>query len=343
MVWTPPRTWVDEELVTATILNTHLRDQLGHLFGQDEGIMTNLAAQNLGRDTGFLCWPAGDTGAPAHYTYTGAGATMTRVGFGLGDPTRYVSRFCARIISAASVAGTLQQQLLPPSVFPSQLRGLDVSIGVALKCATPLKLRAGIFDGVGTEYTPFATAEFAWFTATRTLHSTSATELTLRVEIGAGAVAGYVADWCVVLGRTAPTYPQPCRTGRILACQTQVGGLEVGTFLNRWRYPLPMPAVLRRVDVVAGTAPTGGPAVWDVNKNNVSMYATKPQIASGALTGGGAPDAAYASRCFARGDVLSYDQDTVGVTTPGADVTASFDLLCFLSPLDQMLSVTDVA
>jgi hypothetical protein len=114
-------------------------------------------------------------------------------------------------------------------------------------------------------------------------------------------------------------------------------------FLSCWRYPLLLPAVLRRVDLVAGTAPTGGPAVWDVNKNNVSMYATKPQIAPGALAGGGAPDAAYASRCFARGDVLSYDQDAVGAITPGADVTASFDLLCFVSPLDLMLAVTDVA
>jgi hypothetical protein len=54
-----------------------------------------------------------------------------------------------------------------------------------------------------------------------------------------------------------------------------------------------MPAVLRRPDVAAGTAPTGSPAVWDVNKNNVSMYATKPQIAAGTASGGGLPDAGY--------------------------------------------------
>lgn len=29
--WTSPRTWVDEEKVTHTIMNTHVRDNLKHL------------------------------------------------------------------------------------------------------------------------------------------------------------------------------------------------------------------------------------------------------------------------------------------------------------------------
>ena len=28
MAWTTPRTWVDEELIDATIMNTHIRDNL---------------------------------------------------------------------------------------------------------------------------------------------------------------------------------------------------------------------------------------------------------------------------------------------------------------------------
>jgi len=31
MAWTTPRTWVDEELIDATILNTHIRDNLNYL------------------------------------------------------------------------------------------------------------------------------------------------------------------------------------------------------------------------------------------------------------------------------------------------------------------------
>ena len=92
MVWTPPRTWIDEELVTATMLNDQIRDNQVALLGQDGAIMTALAGQNLGRDTGFLCWPAGDAAAPAHYTYVGTGATITRAGVGLADPTRYPFR-----------------------------------------------------------------------------------------------------------------------------------------------------------------------------------------------------------------------------------------------------------
>lgn len=30
--WTSPRTWVDDELVTATLLNTHLRDNQQYLY-----------------------------------------------------------------------------------------------------------------------------------------------------------------------------------------------------------------------------------------------------------------------------------------------------------------------
>lgn len=33
MSWTAPRTWVTGELVTSTMLNTHLRDDLSYLFG----------------------------------------------------------------------------------------------------------------------------------------------------------------------------------------------------------------------------------------------------------------------------------------------------------------------
>ncbi len=32
MAWTTPRTWVDQELVTAGLLNTHLRDNLNYLL-----------------------------------------------------------------------------------------------------------------------------------------------------------------------------------------------------------------------------------------------------------------------------------------------------------------------
>jgi len=40
MAWTTPRTWVAGELVTATMLNAHLRDNLNYLYGGDTGSWT---------------------------------------------------------------------------------------------------------------------------------------------------------------------------------------------------------------------------------------------------------------------------------------------------------------
>jgi len=40
MAWTTPRTWVAGELVTASMLNTHLRDNLNYLYGGDYGNWT---------------------------------------------------------------------------------------------------------------------------------------------------------------------------------------------------------------------------------------------------------------------------------------------------------------
>lgn len=40
MSWTPPRTWVDTELVTADMMNTHVRDNLDYLKTQTDAIET---------------------------------------------------------------------------------------------------------------------------------------------------------------------------------------------------------------------------------------------------------------------------------------------------------------
>lgn len=35
--WTTPRTWVSGELVTASMMNTHVRDNLNYLFSVSSG------------------------------------------------------------------------------------------------------------------------------------------------------------------------------------------------------------------------------------------------------------------------------------------------------------------
>ena len=44
MAWTTPRTWTTSELVTASIMNTHVRDQFNYLYGGKESIYVPAAA-----------------------------------------------------------------------------------------------------------------------------------------------------------------------------------------------------------------------------------------------------------------------------------------------------------
>jgi hypothetical protein len=71
-----------------------------------------------------------------------------------------------------------------------------------------------------------------------------------------------------------------------------------------------------------GTAPTGAPIVLDVNVNGVSVFAT-PADRLSIL-----PDAHTAvvepvDLTVAAGDYLTVDVDSVGITTPGADLTVT--------------------
>lgn len=53
MAWTTPKTWVTGELVTATDLNTHLKDNLNALRGVPS-IVSNFALYSQTNSTGFI-------------------------------------------------------------------------------------------------------------------------------------------------------------------------------------------------------------------------------------------------------------------------------------------------
>lgn len=60
MAWTTPRTWTVGEVATAAIMNTHLRDNLNHLFGAM--LYDNILSGTGGWDTGS----GGFSGAYSH-------------------------------------------------------------------------------------------------------------------------------------------------------------------------------------------------------------------------------------------------------------------------------------
>lgn len=60
MAWTTPRTWVASELVTATLLNTHLRDNLNALKNPSVTRKTETAGTFTTSSTSFVTVPGGE-------------------------------------------------------------------------------------------------------------------------------------------------------------------------------------------------------------------------------------------------------------------------------------------
>lgn len=75
------------------------------------------------------------------------------------------------------------------------------------------------------------------------------------------------------------------------------------------RYPIAEDAIYIDAHATAGTAPSGGAQVFDINKNGTTVYgtATNPQIADGANVGSKAPGD---QTLFAEDDYITLDVDT---------------------------------
>jgi hypothetical protein len=76
MAWTNPRTWVTGEVVTSTVMNAHVRDNLAYLHG-DAGVVT-IGDTILSRGWGSF---AGSNGGGNAFTCIGYGAYWNGVGW----------------------------------------------------------------------------------------------------------------------------------------------------------------------------------------------------------------------------------------------------------------------
>lgn len=338
MAFDPTKPETNGDLVSADIRQNWLALQTAH------------GRVNMVRDSEFLIWAAGDSAAPSYYTQSGAGAACARAGLGLGDTTHYESDFAAKVTSGSGAAGLLSQTLIGTTGFKAKMRGQKISLGCAIWCSTASSARAGIYDGVGTSWTDFVADEssvggdgFQWLTVTRTLDSAAADRIILRLEVALGTIPAVFAGPTALWGETPAPYPLPSRWGRMLVGPgTQFGNLATGTYLNGWRFAVPFPVLVRWTQLAVGTAPTTQAAIVDVNKNGTTMYSTRPQVAAAATSGGAAPDTTYSTKCLARGDILSCDQDQVGSGTTGADQTIVIDALAAIAPQDAYLGVTEI-
>lgn len=74
------------------------------------------------------------------------------------------------------------------------------------------------------------------------------------------------------------------------------------------------------VDLLLTVACTGAALIVDINKNGVSIFTTRPQIADGA-TSGGSGAAFIGSASLSDGDILTFDVDQVGSSAAGENLS----------------------
>lgn len=87
-------------------------------------------------------------------------------------------------------------------------------------------------------------------------------------------------------------------------------------------FPVPFNATVLGVRAYAGTAPSGSDAIFDVNRNGTTIFATqsaRPRIVAGSNSAVETTGMTVSS--LTAGDVLSVDIDQVGSTTAGSDLT----------------------
>lgn len=94
MAWTTPRTWATSELVTASIMNTHVRDNLTFLSTITEA--NDLANTRTFTNTGFLDLDA----------LTGGSGTLAACAVSVVTGTRALVHMCAASVSNSGTGTT---------------------------------------------------------------------------------------------------------------------------------------------------------------------------------------------------------------------------------------------
>jgi hypothetical protein len=306
-----------------------------------EALRDTLSGINLIRNAPLIIWPTSLSSAPAHFgVQGGAGSAIA-----LNTSRTYGGAWSAMVTGASAASEYMYQNTLTTSSFMTFLRGQYVSMGCALNTTSANCGRIGIYDGTDTTWSDYVTAasswNFTWTTVTHQLNSTGANQISARFQTAQGLVTNFSLP-TMLWGQAPPRhYHQPRRGYQILGPGTQLNNLSSGTYVNGWRYGAIMPMLVLNTRINMGTAPTGQPAIWDVNKNGSTMYSTRPQVGAGATAGNANPDLSLLTASLATGDVISADQDQVGSGATGADATLSITALCYPHPFADVHSGTN--
>lgn len=313
---------------------------------------TALKGVNLLADSTFIIWAAGDSAAPTHYAVAGTGNAIARAGTGLGDTSRKVGKFTAKMTSGSATM-TIEQNILTTTSYDDGFDGRAATGCAWIRASNATTARVYIADGAGTTFSSYHTGggSYEWLCATRTIDA-AATKLTWGSECAATSRVCYVSGATAVLGNVPPDNWIPSATIVNEWVVNVAGTLTTGT--NKARFEVWRPGIVLDVHLVVNTQPTGQAIIVDVNTfdgaANTSMFSTRPQIAASTSRGSAQPDTTYARRCFSFGSGatfpagawLTLDIDQVGSGTAGADLFAFIRYVSFARPLEGFLAYNEI-
>lgn len=334
---------LDERLDVALNEDGTLKSQASLVTATDAG---SLPQTNTVVNDTFLIWAAGDSSAPTSWTLAGTGAACARAGTGLGDTTRKVGDFCAKL-TYGSTTLTLVNSVLTTAAFSrlSHLQQESIGFGAWVKSSVASQARVYITDGVTTTYTSYHTGDGTWQWLSST-HAISDTGTKIDVGISVESSAGnpvYLSGVTVLISNVAPAGWRPTPTHNSTVAFMMQGGQSTGT--GKGFYTFNRPAIIRYIECNLRTAPTGATTFKvDVNKGGTTMLASVIAFTASDKNAAKAPDSAtYSQYCFAGGnlasgttitDELTYDIDAVGSTVAGSDLSVKIRFTEFIDPFD---------
>jgi hypothetical protein len=316
-------------------------------------IETAIGGVNLLADPTFLIWANTDALAPTHWTLAGASAAIARAGTGLGDTSRKVGKFTAKMTSGGAALSTLEQNILPAADYDDGFDGRFVSAGAWVRAVAASAVRIYIADGAGTAFSSFHTGggAYEWLTVTRQINA-AATKIAFGMECATGTKVGYLSGATAVLGEVPPSDYSPAPVKIDEWVMRSAGTLTVG--ITKEIIEVFRPGIVLDVHLLVRTAPTGANLIVDVNTYdgaaNTTMFTVKPTIVAAALRGSARPDGSYPRRCFSFqsgatltvGGLVSFDIDQIGSGVAGADLFVFVRYMTYARPLEAFLAYNSI-
>jgi hypothetical protein len=178
------------------------------------------ASNNLAINGELNDWNAGASAAPDYFVLSGAGASVSQAGQGLGDPTTFsTGPYTARIIAGGGAVAKLTQARFSTAEFTkiANIKSQKVAVAMKAKASGTDPVRLIVDDGVTTTASAYHTGDNTeqHLSVVHTI-SASATKLDVYAEVAVGSAA-YVGGFVIMFSDLAPSDWAPCQSPLRLA------------------------------------------------------------------------------------------------------------------------------